>query len=66
MTLALVGLLIRPDLWGVTSFVRAGWLQQTAYRRLLHLFHSSALRLEDLTRCWLRLEMEGPRKDERP
>jgi len=57
MTLALVGLLIRPDLWGVTSFVRAGWLQQTAYRRLLHLFHSPALRLENLTRCWLRLAL---------
>ena len=55
MTLAVVGLCIRPDLLGVTSFIRAGWLQEATYRRLLHLFHSPALHLEDLTRCWVRL-----------
>lgn len=54
-TLALVGLCTRPDLWGVTSFVRASWLHDTAYRRLLHLFHSTALRLPNLTHAWVRL-----------
>lgn len=43
MSLALVGLSVRSDLAGVTSFVRAGWLVPQAYRRLLHLFHSKAL-----------------------
>jgi len=54
-TLALVGLCIRPDLWGVTSFVRASWLQDVAYRRLLHVFHSTGLRLSHLTHAWVRL-----------
>lgn len=57
LTLVLLGLAIRPDLWGVTSFVRAGWLQEAAYRRLLHVFHTPALRLDELTRCWVRLAL---------
>ena len=57
MALVLCGLAIRPDLWGVTSFIRAGWLREIAYRRLLHLFHTPALRLDELTRCWTRLAL---------
>ena len=38
MSLALVGLSIRSDLAGVTSFVRAAWLVPETYRRFLHLF----------------------------
>lgn len=57
MALVLFGLAIRPDLWGVTSFIRAGWLREIAYRRLLHLFHTPALRLEDLTQSWVRLAL---------
>ena len=55
MALVLLGLSIRPDLAGVTSFVRAGWLLPGAYRRLLHLFHTPALRLPELTSLWSRL-----------
>ncbi len=57
MVLALVGLCIRCDLWGVTSFVRAAWLQPRTYRRLLHLFHTPALVLDQLTALWSRLAL---------
>ena len=53
MTLALVGFSIRGDLLGVTSFVRACFLEDAKYRRLLHFFHSPALHLEKLTALWV-------------
>ena len=55
MVLVLLGLSIRSDLAGVTSFVRAGWLLPRAYRRLLHLFHSPALCLPELASLWTKL-----------
>ena len=55
MAAALAGMVARPDLAGVTSFVRAGWLGDYHYRRLLHLFHSDALDIDTLTRFWCRL-----------
>jgi hypothetical protein len=55
MMLALVGMCARPDLAGVTSFVRAGWLREFCYLRLLHLFHSSAVKLDVLTQLWTKL-----------
>ncbi len=58
MSLALVGLSTRSDLAGVTSFVRAGWLQSKAYYRLLHLFHTPALVLEALTTRWILLALK--------
>jgi hypothetical protein len=67
MILVVAALAARPDLAGVTSFVRAGWLKGAVYRRLLHLFHSPALKVPDLTRLWIRLALtlfrpvtEGP------
>ena len=54
VVLMLMGLSIRLDLAGVTSFVRALGLAPSAYRRLLHLVHSSALRLDRLTDLWTR------------
>jgi hypothetical protein len=57
MVLVVAGFVARPDLAGVTSFVRAGWLKPDVYRRLLALFHSPALRLPDLTRAWVRLAL---------
>jgi len=57
MALALLGMSIRSDLAGVTSFVRAGWLSAATYRRLLHLFHTNAVRLPQLTELWVRLAM---------
>jgi len=57
MALALAGLAIRSDLAGVTSSVRALCLKPSAYRRLLHLFHSSALDIGKLTALWVRLAL---------
>ncbi len=54
MALALVGFSIRGDQFGVTSFVRATFLNPDKYRRLLHLFHSRALDLNKLTQLWVR------------
>ena len=53
MVLALLGLSIRSDLLGVTSFIRAGFIHEKKYRRLLHFFHSPALNLEKLTTLWV-------------
>jgi len=57
MALVLMGLCVRSDLAGVTSVVRALWLQPRAYRRLLHLFHTPALDLGKLTAGWIRLAL---------
>lgn len=54
MVLVLMGLSIRADLAGVTSYVRALGLAPATYTRLLHLFHSSALELDHLTTLWTR------------
>jgi hypothetical protein len=58
MSLALAGLSIRSELAGVTSFVRALWLEPASYRRLLHLFHTPALDLDRLTQLWIRLALK--------
>jgi hypothetical protein len=55
MSLALAGFSTRSELAGVTSFVRALWLDPATYRRLLHLFHTPALDLARLTRLWIRM-----------
>lgn len=47
----------RPDLLGVTSFVRASFLQPAAYHPLLGFFHSSALPLAALLAAWVKLAM---------
>ncbi|MGH7644505.1 MAG: transposase [Gemmatimonadales bacterium] len=54
MVLVLLGLSLRLDLAGVTSFVRALGLAPAAYRRLLHVLHTPALQLERLTTLWTR------------
>ncbi len=58
MVLVLAGLSTRPERAGITSLVRVLELRERAYRRLLHLFHSSALDLELLTDLWTRLVLE--------
>ncbi len=52
LTVVLAALCLRPDLGGVTSLVRALGLSPASYHCLLHFFHSDALNLEQLTRCW--------------
>lgn len=58
MSLALAGLSIRSELAGVTSFVRALWLEPATYRRLLHVFHTPALDLTRLTKLWIRVALK--------
>ena len=50
--MALAAMCTRGDLRGVTSLVRALGLKQACYDRLLDLFHSPAVRLDRLTKCW--------------
>ncbi len=55
MSLALLGLSVRAELGGVTSFVRAAGLTPGTYPKLLHLFHSSGLAVDRLTELWIAL-----------
>jgi hypothetical protein len=51
-TAALAACCVRPDLRGVTSFVRALGLQRRCYERFLALFHSTAVNLPVLRSLW--------------
>lgn len=55
MVVVLAGLSVRSDLAGVTSFIRTFGLKPSAYARLLHLFHSNALKVSRLTELWTQL-----------
>jgi len=58
MMTVLAGFSVREDLLGVTSIVRALGLEAACYDRILDFFHSSALRLDVLTRTWANLVMK--------
>lgn len=55
MCLALLGLSVRVDLAGVTSFIRAAGLTPDAYPKLLHLFHGTGVDLDRLSAAWVGL-----------
>ena len=55
MTLVLAGFAVRPEIAGVTSFVRALWLRAGAYDGLLNFFHSPSLAIDKLTGLWAKL-----------
>lgn len=55
LLVALIGFSIRPDLLGVSSFVRAIGLGDCCYDRLLDFFHSSALNVDKLRKIWTEL-----------
>lgn len=57
MMLVLVAWAARPDLLGVTSFVRASFLDAAMYHPLLAFFHSGAVPLPALLGAWVRLAM---------
>jgi len=57
MAVVLVAWAVRPDLLGVTSLVRASFLQEGCYRLLLNFFHSSAVVLPSLLEAWVRLAL---------
>lgn len=47
----------RPDLLGVTSFVRGSFLAPACYHALLNFFHSSALDLPSLLELWVKFAL---------
>ncbi len=53
LSVSLAGMCIRPDIFGVTSIVRAFGLKEAFYDRLLDFFHSPALNIGELTRRWV-------------
>jgi len=57
LTLALAMMAIRPDILGVTSFVRSSSLNPLCYHLLLNFFHSSAVALNLLLEAWVKLAM---------
>jgi hypothetical protein len=57
--LAVAGITVRTEtLGGVTSIVRALHLGDSAYRSLLKNFHSSAVRLDELSALWTRIVLQ--------
>jgi len=58
MAVVTAAMAIRPDLLGVTSFVRASFLEPTCYHLLLNFFRSSACVLPRLLEAWVRLAMQ--------
>ena len=58
MALVLAAMAIRSEILGVTSFVRASFLNPSCYELLLHFFHSSALPISLLLEVWVKLVMK--------
>jgi hypothetical protein len=48
-----MGMTVRTDLAGVSSFIRALHLQEYCYDRILDFMHSTALNLDRLTQLWV-------------
>lgn len=53
LAVCLAGMTVRCDIAGVTSIVRALGLKPTYYDRLLDFFHSPAVNLSIITKCWI-------------
>jgi hypothetical protein len=58
--LILFAMLLRLEVAGVTSFVRALGLAPNEYRNLLHFFHSTATSAGELSRLWFGIAAEEP------
>lgn len=55
LALCLASMSIRTECLGITSLIRATGLKEKCYYRFLHIFHTSALKLDLLTACWIQL-----------
>ena len=55
LVLCLAGMSIRTEYFGITSLIRATDLKEKCYYRFLHIFHTSALKFDLLTACWVQL-----------
>jgi len=56
--ICVAGMTVRADLLGVTSIIRALGLKQKYYDTLLDSFHSSAIKLEAMTRLWVQVVLQ--------
>ena len=52
---SVAGLIVHPDMLGVTSIIRAFGLRSSCYDTLLKHFHSSGLPIDSLTTLWARV-----------
>lgn len=57
LAVVVIAWVVRPDMLGVTSFVRASFLTSSSYLLLLNFFHSNALVLPLLLEAWVKLAM---------
>lgn len=57
LLVVLVAWIARPDLLGVTSFVRGSFLSSAVYPLLLNFFHSGALVLPTLAELWVKFAL---------
>lgn len=57
MAVVLCAWAVRPDLLGVTSFVRSSLFAPACYHALLNFFHSSALALPLLVETWVKFAL---------
>jgi hypothetical protein len=55
LALCLAGMSIRTECLGITSLIRTIGLKEKCYYQFLHVFHTSALKLDLLTACWIQL-----------
>jgi hypothetical protein len=55
---ALSALSVRPDLVGVTSFIRSHCLEERCYDAFLRMFHSSGVHLGELRRLWSQIAFD--------
>jgi hypothetical protein len=54
----IMGMILRPDLRGVTSFVGCLKIHPKFYRSLLNFFRSKAYNLENIKNCWLNIVLQ--------
>lgn len=58
LTLSLVGMSIRTEQLGVTSFIRASFVKSTHYGSFLNFFNGKGLKLEKLVTIWIAIVMK--------
>ena len=57
--IVVMGFCTRDDsLGGVTSFIRCLRFKPKYYQRILHFFQSSAIKLDQLIRCWVKVVLQ--------
>ena len=55
MVVILASFTVRPDLAGVTSFIRGHWLLGHCYKRILDQFGGTGIKIDLLTQLWVKI-----------